>query len=384
MKNIKVSIIIPVYNIEEYLEKCLDSAVNQTLKDIEIICVNDGSTDNSRSILEEYAKNDSHIVIIDKENAGLGAARNTGMDHANGDYILFLDSDDWLDLEAAESLYNQAILEDFDLVFFKIKPYDEEKDEFFKRDDYDLIAVKDFFNKSNINYKSLKNSIFRFSVVAYNRIYKRSFLDKFSMKFPEGLIFEDNPFFYEVILKADNIKFLDEYYLYRRFRDNSIMTSCDSRFLDIIPITDLTLDAFRNNGLFDEYLEPLVNFKISKISIFYRHILDEYKDIYFAAIKEDFKKINQNDLYRRQFTENLNKRNLYFYLNALNSESVHEFDTLNEISNLKINNDNLKSSLKSYKKTNKQLKKKIKIIESSNSWKMTKPLRSIVGLLKKR
>jgi len=375
MKDIKISIIIPVYNVEKYLEQCLNSVVNQTLKDIEIICVNDGSTDNSKDILNEYAEKDSRIVIIDKKNAGLGAARNTGMEHVNGEYILFLDSDDWMDLEACESLYNYTLSHDSDLMIFKIRPYDENTNEFFKRKDYELSAVKNFFNESNVNYKMLKNSIFKFSVVAYSKFYKKSFLDKFSMKFPEGLIFEDNPFFYDVILKADKIKFLDEYYVYRRFRDGSIITSCDKRFLDIIPITNLMLDIFKRNNLYIEYLEPLLNKKISLTSNFYGKIEEEYKDTFFKLIKDDFSKISNNDLYDEQFKENLNKKNLCFYLNAFKSESAPEFDILNEISNLKI-------QLKSNKKENKILKDKIKIIESSNSWRITKPLRYMVRLLK--
>ena len=106
MNNIKVSVIVPVYNCEKYLKKCLDSLVNQTLKDIEIICVNDGSTDNSGRILEEYT--DSRIKIITKENGGLSSARNAGIAVAKGEYLGFVDSDDWVDLDFYEKLYNTA------------------------------------------------------------------------------------------------------------------------------------------------------------------------------------------------------------------------------------------------------------------------------------
>lgn len=94
----KVSIIVPVYNVEEYLVKCLDSLVNQTLKEIEIICINDGSTDNSLEILNTYAQKDSRITIIDKKNEGVSAARNTGLNISKGEYIMFVDSDDYLEL----------------------------------------------------------------------------------------------------------------------------------------------------------------------------------------------------------------------------------------------------------------------------------------------
>ena len=107
----KVSIIVPVYNIEKYLAKCLDSLINQTLEDIEIICVNDGSTDNSAEILNEYAQKDCRIKIINQDNAGLSAARNTGINAANGEYIGYVDSDDWIDLNFTKScIMRQKIL----------------------------------------------------------------------------------------------------------------------------------------------------------------------------------------------------------------------------------------------------------------------------------
>ena len=113
----KVSIIIPVYNVESYLRRCLDSVVNQTLKDIEIILVNDGSTDGSLAICEEYAKNDDRIKIITRKNGGLSAARNTGLDNATSEYIGFIDSDDWVDTNFFENLYNTAIEKNCDVAF---------------------------------------------------------------------------------------------------------------------------------------------------------------------------------------------------------------------------------------------------------------------------
>ena len=105
----KVSIIVPIYNVEKYLRQCLDSIVNQTLKDIEIILVDDGSTDSCPSICDEYASKDKRIIVIHKENAGLGAAYNTGLDIAKGDYIGFVESDDFIELNMYEELYNKAV-----------------------------------------------------------------------------------------------------------------------------------------------------------------------------------------------------------------------------------------------------------------------------------
>lgn len=126
--NVKISIILPVYNVEEYLSKCLDSLVNQTFEDIEIICIDDGSADNSLAILNSYAQRDSRIKIIEQENSGCYVARNKGLEAAQGEYIMFVDSDDWLELDACESAYNQIKKQDSDLVifnFYNINPRKE-------------------------------------------------------------------------------------------------------------------------------------------------------------------------------------------------------------------------------------------------------------------
>ena len=123
---VKVSVIIPVFNVEDYLKQCLDSVVHQTLKDIEIICVNDSSTDKSLDILEEYAKTDWRIRVITQPNAGAGAARNKGMDVATGKYLAFLDSDDFFELNMLEKAYEMAEDEQSDLVVYKSDQYHTE------------------------------------------------------------------------------------------------------------------------------------------------------------------------------------------------------------------------------------------------------------------
>lgn len=114
----KISIIIPCYNVEKYLPKCLDSIVNQTYKNLEIICINDGSTDNTLDLLNKYKLNDSRIVVIDQENSGASAARNNGLNYVTGDYIMFVDSDDWIDLYTCEIALNKALSNDYDLVIW--------------------------------------------------------------------------------------------------------------------------------------------------------------------------------------------------------------------------------------------------------------------------
>jgi len=113
-----ISIILPIYNVENYLPKCLDSLVNQTMRDIEIICVNDGSTDGSLSVLNDYASRDKRIVVINQENSGVSVARNNALAHVKGEYYMFVDSDDWLDLETCEVVYNQITTNNADCLMF--------------------------------------------------------------------------------------------------------------------------------------------------------------------------------------------------------------------------------------------------------------------------
>lgn len=125
-----VSIIVPVYNVEKYLEKCLESLVNQTLKNIEIICVNDGSPDNCGEILDNYKAIDSRIIVIEQKNSGLSAARNTGMKYVNGEYIMFVDSDDWIDIDTCELAYNAAEKNKADLVMWSyVREYEDSSNE---------------------------------------------------------------------------------------------------------------------------------------------------------------------------------------------------------------------------------------------------------------
>lgn len=129
MSKIKVSVIVPVFNVEEYLSTSLDSILNQTLKDIEIICINDGSTDASLDILENYAKKDARIKIISKKNEGQGIARNIGLDNAQGEFIAFVDSDDFIKEDMLEKSYEKSVSKNLDLVMYKVSSFDNETHE---------------------------------------------------------------------------------------------------------------------------------------------------------------------------------------------------------------------------------------------------------------
>lgn len=223
----KVSVIIPVYNVESYIRECLDSIINQTIgRKIEIIIVNDGSPDNSQEIIDEYASKDSRIVSIVQKNKGLSGARNTGLKYAKGKYVYFMDSDDYLELNALEKLYNLAEMENLDIICF-------EANSFFDRS-YSGKLKKDSFNyKKNGTYTGvykgieiynqlIKNEDFYASVCL--KFFKRSFLKKHNITFKEGIIHEDECFSLFSIVKSDRVEILDNTFFNRRIRNDSIMT----------------------------------------------------------------------------------------------------------------------------------------------------------------
>lgn len=221
---IKVSIIAPVYNVGEYLEQCMETLCGQTLKEIEIICVNDGSTDNSLSILESFAKKDPRVKIITKANAGIAAARNTGIEPALGEYILFVDSDDFIDKNYCEVLYSAAKKYDADLAFGGVASYCSDEKikkgkvlKEFSREEKQHIKIDDanrsfFFSRG---YKGI--------VTAWGRLIKRKMMNDNKILFYKERTSEDIPFTSLNFLYADTVT-VDESvcYYYRQGVSSSL------------------------------------------------------------------------------------------------------------------------------------------------------------------
>jgi glycosyltransferase involved in cell wall biosynthesis len=214
---VKVSVVIPVYNVEDFLGECLDSIVNQTLEDIEIICVNDGSPDNSLDILNEYASRDKRITVIDQENGGHAVATNRGIDMATGEYLFLMDSDDILDLKALELAYGRCIEKDVDFVIFQAINYYMDKDELIEEENYSMNALADYVGDSVFSYRDIRDYVFDITVTPWSKLYNRKFIEKNGIRFPEGLVFDDNVFFYDVLFAAERITFLRKHLFKRRW-----------------------------------------------------------------------------------------------------------------------------------------------------------------------
>lgn len=208
----KISVIIPVYGVEKYIRQCLDSVINQTYKNLEIIIVNDGTKDNSMKIVEEYL-DDERIKVINKENGGLSSARNRGMEEATGEYISFVDSDDWLDLKMYEELCSQINNEN--ILIYRFFNYDDKKNKILKEKKLDSY-FKNNLTENKYIYAKLPYS-------CWSKLYRREYLEKNKFKFLE-ILYEDVFWNLQTIFLTKKIKFINKkYYFYRVNRDNSIM-----------------------------------------------------------------------------------------------------------------------------------------------------------------
>lgn len=296
MKEPKISVIVPVYNVEKYLPKCLDSILCQTFSNIEIICVNDGSTDNSRKILEEYKNKDSRIIIVDKKNGGLSSARNAGMKVAKGEFFSFIDSDDWIDSSMLEKLYKNITSLDTDISICAVHQFDETNQ---KIDDsnpyYTLEYFDSSFDNKSFSYKETKPFIMDVCVMAWNKLYRRSLIDKCKAEFPDGLIFEDGPFFFTIFFKTQKVSIVREFlYYYRVNRTGSIIQKAGKKFLHIIDVAEIMYNKIKDLPDFDDIKYIFFRKKVEDFIYRFEHLNPKYKSAFAKKMKKESSLVNEN------------------------------------------------------------------------------------------
>lgn len=245
---IKVSVIVPVYNVENYLEKCLNSLMNQTLEDIEIIIVNDGSTDESQQIIDEYVKKSCKVRAFIKENGGLSDARNFGLGYAVGEYIGYVDSDDFVEYDMYELLYNRAKLEGSDIVECNLRHTYENSE--------DIEIGKKIQDK--------KEMIMYGRSVVWNKIYNREWLQNTGVIFSKGLIYEDVDYFVRLVPNIRRYSYVDEASIHYMQRSNSINNSSTLRTIDILDILKNIHTYYIEQGFYHEY-EKALEFLFTRI-----------------------------------------------------------------------------------------------------------------------
>ena len=233
-----VSFIVPAYNVEQTIKKCLDSLLEQEDTNIkyEILVVNDGSTDNTRDVVLSY--NTTKIRFFEKENGGLSDARNYGMKYATGDYICFLDSDDYVEETIYEKMYNKAIEENADYV--------------------ECDFIWEYPDKKKIDtgyrYKDKREMFVYARVVAWNKLIKRDIIKN---EFPKGLHYEDVEFFYKLLPDINKFSFVEEPLIHYIQRENSIANKQDYKTAQIFNVLDNTIDYYKKNKLYDEWKDEI-------------------------------------------------------------------------------------------------------------------------------
>lgn len=238
----KVSVIVPVYNVGKYIDKCLKSLVEQTLNDIEIIIVNDGSTDNSKKIIDNYIERyPEKIVYLEKKNGGLSDARNYGIPYAKGEYIAFLDSDDYVELDMYEKMYETAKKENSDMVecdFYWEYPNKTKKD-------------------IGVIYSGQHEMLENVRVVAWNKLIKREIVEISKIQFPKGYRYEDVEFTYKLIPYLNKVSFVKEPLIHYIQRPDSISNSQNERTKEIFAVLEHVLDFYKEKNVYEKYKEEL-------------------------------------------------------------------------------------------------------------------------------
>lgn len=263
-----ISIIVPIYNTEKYLVRCLDSLINQTYKNIEILCINDGSTDNSLNILNEYATKDKRIIVINQTNSGAATARNNGLDNATGQFLMFCDSDDYYEPDMCQKMINAILSYNVDLVMCDCKYI---KEEYFTT----TRTQKDikYHNLKLIGFHSInKNNYDIINVILWNKIFKTSLVEKYHISFPDVYEHDDASFILKYLAISSSYYGLNEIlYNYNISNPNSLMEN---------------LYRKNNQNHFDFlYAYNDVTLFMLKTPIIPKEITKKYKEIYINIIK---------------------------------------------------------------------------------------------------
>ena len=307
----KISIIIPVYNVEKYLEQCLDSIINQTYKNIEVLLIDDGSTDNSANICDEYAKRDPRFIVFHQKNSGVSRARNLGLDNISGDYVMFVDSDDWLELNACEVLMETIIKSKSEIVVFNFyNEYEKysEKNKLFKFDNKDNNLNRRIQAKVLAPSLIIPNFDVQFIGYTWNKIIKSSLAKKNKFMFEKmQAIYEDGLYYYELFEYAKNIYLCNEYLYHYRILQNSAVRRYNNDFVKISDEIYKKIKSFekkhKNDSFYKQslYVRVINNF-CNMLNLYVNN--KNHKISFFER-----KKIIKNELTKQQYIESLKNIN---------------------------------------------------------------------------
>lgn len=301
----KISVIIPLYKVENYLKDCLNSVVNQTLDDIEIICVDDGSPDSSGDIAEQYAKRYDNILVIRKENGGQSSARNVALENAKGKYIYFLDSDDYLEKDTLKELYTKAEDEQLEMVYFNAIPFFE--NEQIKNDHIDYVK---FYNREG-EYSGVYTGQSMFTQMCKNgeffgspclEIFKRNLIEENGLRFYNGIIHEDNLFTFQCTMLAKRVGYINKCFYHRRLHEESTMTKKKSmKNVEGYIVSCAEMTAFMRNIEIEKSA-------VSTISEYIYNIYLNAYNIYNSLDLDENVKLSKGDFYAMQLFEMIKQK----------------------------------------------------------------------------
>ena len=294
----KVTVVIPIYNADKYLDKCLNSIVNQTFKDIEIIAINDNSTDNTLSILNNYQEKYPYITIINNsKNYGIGYNRNLGIKNAKGDYILFIDSDDYLESDMIEKVYNKLTTDNSDMAIFNYNK---------------IVSGNKISNQINIekySTTSLMDSpelLMDVNFSPWNKMYKKGLLKDNS--FPENLKYEDAIFVLKTITRSKKISFINENLYNYLVHDKSETTVMDNRVFDILEITKMMVKELKDQTYYEKisiYAEAYITTNLFRYTIQQKyqkdyHIAKKFINEVFDYLNKEFPNWKKNKIWKKR------------------------------------------------------------------------------------
>lgn len=293
-----ISVIIPVYNVEPYLRECLDSVIFQTKPELEIICVNDGSPDNSLEILQEYAAKDSRIKLIDQENQGLSRTRNNALAIAKGEYVMFLDSDDWIRNDACEILYNKCKKYNLDMLNFAGTNFKNgSRDCFQWKNQTIFYGTK---GKEIYDRKAVKEIIDRIPISSERYFYRRQFIEDHKIRFPEGINYEDNYFVRKAIMFVQNFGTEDKILIFKRMHSESITQNEGRFFGDYIEVARRIDELYTSHNFDFEITKRVMrhycNMLYTKFNKHSYPVQQEHRPALFALMLDMQRKYNLNDL----------------------------------------------------------------------------------------
>lgn len=305
-----VSVLIPIYNVEKYLDECLDSVVNQTLKDIEIICLNDGSTDKSLDIVKKYAKDDDRVVIVNKKNSGYGDSMNKGLSVAKGKYIGIVESDDFIELNAFERLFELGEKFNADVVRSNFYEYKEGKDTL-----YPSVNPQDAYRLVNPRQRI---SIFYQKPAIWSAIYRRDFLDKHNIKFlpTPGASYQDTSFSFKVWSTTRKAVFTEEAFLHYRQDNEASSVNNPGKVFNVAIEYEEIEKYLRKKNLYDSMKEIM---QMAKFGAYYWNIYrlaPELRHDFVEKAKEEFTEAqNEGSLSKAFFPGNEQWALLTYMLN---------------------------------------------------------------------